>query len=86
MTEHLLCDGTQPKPHAQVGSNWCHMCGRNFAPRVTKEDLLNLPEWYQPISNSSGSCPWCESTREWGHSADCARKVVLEILQTALTS
>jgi len=66
---------------------------KRFAPREptqaqldewARNDVLNLPEWYQPMSNSSGSCPWCENMRHWGHAEDCQRRVVLDILKAAL--
>lgn len=51
---------------------------------IARFEILDLPEWYQPVSNSSGSCPWCENMRHWGHAEDCPRKLVMEILEIAL--
>lgn len=48
-------------------------------------EVLELPEWHQPMSNSSGSCPWCENMEHWGHAEGCPRALVLEILRTALS-
>lgn len=42
-----------------------------------------LPEWYTPMSNSSGSCPWFGNMRHWGHTDTCPRQLVADILSTA---
>lgn len=36
---------------------------------LRKNNLLQLIEeaqWYQPMSNSSPSCPWCLNQQHWG--------------------
>lgn len=48
--------------------------------------VLDVPEWYQPMSNSGGSCPWCENMSHWGHSADCVRADVVAIIEAALAT
>lgn len=58
---------------------------RRLSDEQLRTEVLNLPEWYQPMSNSSGSCPWCENMIHWGHDKDCPRKLVLQILRTALS-
>ena len=47
--------------------------------------LASLPEWYQPMYNGEGSCPWCENFKHEGHAPDCARATVKEILRVALS-
>jgi hypothetical protein len=49
-----------------------------------RQEILRLPEWYQPMYNGEGSCPWCENFKHEGHHPDCKRKVVVEILKAAL--
>lgn len=48
-----------------------------------RQDILNLPEWYQPMYNGYGSCPWCENFQHEGHHPECRRKIVKEIIEAA---
>lgn len=49
-----------------------------------RDEVLNLPQWYQPMYNGYGSCPWCENFQHEGHTKDCKREIVLKILKAAL--
>lgn len=54
--------------------------------RWARDDLrYNIPEWYQPIYNGFGSCPWCENFKHEGHTEDCKRKLIVEIVEAALS-
>lgn len=52
---------------------------RPVAPKIDpklleKSNLLQLidqAQWYEPMSNSSPSCPWYENMRHWGHEDSC---------------
>ena len=57
----------------RIGAEQTIAAMRAIAECDALRELVIAVEWYCPMSNSSESCPWCESYRHMGHDADCPR-------------